>query len=157
MAFRCTFIFRRTPNRTAVNAARDIPMAWRDAVKKEIDGMLRRGIIEPVGDIPSSWCSPLVIVPKQNGQPRVCVDYTMLNKQVQRPLHPMRTPKDAVSSLPSGAQFFTTLDAANGYWQLPLDDDSQNLTTFITPWGRFQVLENANGTQFNGRRLLQKR
>ena len=134
----------------AVSAARNIPVAWRDNVKKEIDDMVRRGIIEPLGDIPSDWCSPLVIVPKQNGQPRVCVDYTMLNKQVHRPLYPLRTPKDAVSSLPPGAQFFTTLDAANGYWQLPLDGDSQMLTAFITPWGRFKFLRTPMGLNSTG-------
>ena len=134
----------------SVGAARDIPIAWRDTVKTEIDDMVRRGIIEPVGDVPSNWCSPLVIVPKHDGKPRVCVDYTMLNKQVQRPLHPLRTPKDAVSSLPPGAKFFSTLDAANGYWQLPLDEDSQSLTTFITPWGRFKFLRTPMGLNSTG-------
>ena len=134
----------------SVSVARNIPVAWKDTVKKEIDDMVLRGIIEPVGDVPSDWCSPLVIVPKQNGQPRVCVDYTMLNKQVHRPLYPLRTPKDAVSSIPAEARIFTTLDAANGYWQLPLDEDSQMLTTFITPWGRFKFLRTPMGLNSTG-------
>ena len=36
-----------------------------------------------------------------------------------------------------GAKYFTTLDAASGFWQIPLHEDSQLLTTFITPFGRY--------------------
>ena len=32
------------------------------------------------------------------------------------------------------------LDAVKGYWQVPLDEKSQNLTTFITPYGRYKFL-----------------
>ena len=38
---------------------------------------------------------------------------------------------------PSGAQHFSKLDAKNGYWSIPLDEGSQLLTTFHTPFGRF--------------------
>ena len=38
------------------------------------------------------------------------------------------------------AKFFTVLDAMKGYHQCPLDPDSQLLTTFITPFGRFKYL-----------------
>ena len=31
----------------------------------------------------------------------------------------------------------TKVDANSGYWQVPLDKASQELTTFITPIGRF--------------------
>ena len=35
------------------------------------------------------------------------------------------------------AQYFSQLDAASGSWQIPLHPESANLTTFITPVGRF--------------------
>ncbi|GFS95875.1 retrovirus-related Pol polyprotein from transposon 17.6 [Nephila pilipes] len=31
-------------------------------------------------------------------------------------------------------------DAKNGFWQLPLDEESSYLTTFCTPWGRYRFL-----------------
>ena len=35
----------------------------------------------------------------------------------------------------SGARIFSKLDANHGYWQIPLDDESQQLTTFNSPFG----------------------
>ena len=43
------------------------------------------------------------------------------------------TPKLAESKV------FSTLDAASGFWQIPIDEGSQLLTTFITPFGRYGI------------------
>ena len=40
----------------------------------------------------------------------------------------------------TNANFFTVLDALKGYHQCPLDNDSQILTNFITPFGRYKYL-----------------
>lgn len=37
----------------------------------------------------------------------------------------------------SKAKIFSTLDANNGFWQVPLDETSRSLTTFWTPFGRY--------------------
>lgn len=37
----------------------------------------------------------------------------------------------------SGSTVFSSLDATSGFWQIPLDKDSQRLTTFITPYGTY--------------------
>ena len=106
----------------------------RDEVEAEIKSMLVKGVIEPVGDEHADWCHPLVVVRKSNGKPRICVDLTKLNTYVQRPVHPFRTPKDAVSGIkPGDSSFFSTLDATSGYWQVELAKEDRPLTTFITP------------------------
>ena len=56
----------------ALYSARQIPLAQRLEVKKEIDKMLKLGIIEPLGDEPSQWCHPLVVVDKKK---RLSQDY----------------------------------------------------------------------------------
>ena len=51
------------------------------------------------------------------------------------------TPAQAVADIAANeAKIFTVLDALKGYHQCPLDQESQTLTTFITPFGRFKYL-----------------
>jgi hypothetical protein len=121
----------------AVHGARPIPYAWRDEFKRIIDDNVAKGVWEPVGDRPTDWCHPLVVVPKPNGKPRICVDLKKLNNQVCRPVHRMKTPREAIASITPNAKYFSTLDAFHGYWQLDLDEESRDLTCFISPYGRF--------------------
>ena len=49
------------------------------------------------------------------------------------------TPAEAVADIvASEAQVFTVLDAKKGYHQCLMDEQSQLLTTFLTPFGRFK-------------------
>ena len=140
---------------TSVTAARPIPFAWRAEVKAQLDDLLHRGIIVPVS-YPTEWCHPISCVPKNPTGFRLCVDLTGLNQYVKRPTYPCRPPHDAVTSLPSGNRWMSTLDAKMGYFQVPLADESQDLTCFITPWGRFKFVRcpmgcNASGDEYNRR------
>ena len=138
-----------------VNGPRPIPIPLREKTKKLIFDMVEQGIIQEVSE-PTDWVHPFTVVVKPDGSLRLCVDLRMLNKYVKRPHHPVRSPKDAVSAIPPGARYFTTLDAKSGYFQVELDKESQALTTFITPWGRFKHLRatmglNCAGDEFNRR------
>ena len=42
-----------------------------------------------------------------------------------------------LSQLSTG-KLFSKLDANSGFWQIVLAPESRALTTFLTPWGRFQ-------------------
>ena len=56
-------------------------------------------------------------------------------------IYPSTTPTEAVADITqSKAKYFTVFDALKGYHQCPLDKESQKLTTFITPFGRFKYL-----------------
>ena len=134
----------------AISTTRSIPFAWRDEVKANIDQMRRQGIVKQLGDVPTGWCHPLVIVPKPRGGIRLCVDLTRLNKFVRRPIHLMKTPKEAVSKIKPGSKYFTTLDAKQGYWQIPLAPECQKLTTFLSPWGRYLFLRSPMGLSSTG-------
>jgi transposase InsO family protein len=141
---------------TALSTARSIPFAWREEVKTQLEQMVAQGIIAPLaGDEPSPWLHPLVVVAKPKGGVRICTDLQSLNRQVERTPNPSMSPQDAVSNL-GKAQFFTTMDARSGYWQVPLDEESQMLTAFITPFGRFKYLRAPmgfvnSGDEYNSR------
>ena len=92
-------------------------------------------VISPV-TVPTEWCSGIVPVPKPNGRVRICVDLTPLNKAVQRKTHPMGSVDKSLAML-GESRLFMKLDANSGFWQIPVDDESKLLTTFITPFGCF--------------------
>ena len=120
----------------AATTPRRVPFPLLPKVEKELGRMLELGIIEHVTG-PTDWCAPMVPAEKKNkDQVRVCVDLKRLNKAVKRELYVLPTLEDIAPKL-AGAKVFSALDASSGFWQIPLDPDSQKLTTFITPMGRF--------------------
>ena len=124
-----------------VHTPRAIPFAFRDKLKAELDLLQAQGIIAPVTE-PTEWCAPIVVTPKKDTDKiRLCVDLSRLNRYVKRERYQSSTPAQAVADIAAeNAKVFTKLDALKGYHQCPLDEDSQRLTTFITPFGRFKYL-----------------
>ncbi len=118
-----------------VNAPRRIPIPLLPQLKEELGKLETQGIVQRVTE-PTDWCSPIVIAPKKNGSIRLCVDLRQLNKSVVRERFIIPTVEEVLGRI-SGAQIFSLLDAKHGFWQVPLAKESQRLTTFITPYGRF--------------------
>ena len=71
------------------------------------------------------------------GKVLLCVDFKKLNGAIKRVLFILPTP-DTIFSGMKGSKVFSTLDAVSGYWQMPLDESSSELTTFITESGRYR-------------------
>ncbi len=67
---------------------------------------------------------------------RICTDYKKLNAAIKRERYVLPTVEDILHKL-KGSTIFTKLDATSGFWQIPLDDESAKLTTFISPFGRY--------------------
>ena len=124
-----------------VSTPRSIPFAYRDKLKAELDLLLDQQIIAPVTEV-TEWCAPIVVTPKKNTEKiRMCVDLSHLNRYVKRERYQSPTPAEAIADIAaSSAKVFTVLDAMKGYHQCPLEKNSQLLTTFITPHGRFKYL-----------------
>ena len=65
-----------------VTTPRTVPLAYREKLQKEIDLLVRQGIIAPVTD-PTEWCAPIVVALKKNSDgTRMCTDLSKLNKFV---------------------------------------------------------------------------
>ncbi|XP_041453694.1 uncharacterized protein K02A2.6-like [Lytechinus variegatus] len=112
---------------------RRIPFHLRKKVEGKIEELLDKDIIEPISG-PTSWASPLVVVPKSNGEVRVCVDMRRANTAVVRERHPIPTLEETLEAL-NGAAVFSKLDLKWGYHQVELDDESRDITTFVTHKG----------------------
>ena len=104
-------------------------------VQAELQRMEQLGVITRV-DKPTDWCAGMVVVPKPNGNVRICVDLTKLNECVHRERLILPSVEQILAQL-TGAKVFSKLDANSGFWQIRLSEESAILTTFITPFGRF--------------------
>jgi len=106
----------------------------KDFIAKELQRMLQQGLIEKSK---GPWASPVVLVRKKNGGLRFCVDYRNLNKVTKRDEYPLPRIDDMMDAL-GGAEWFTSLDLASGYWQVEMDPNDKEKTAFITQFGTFQ-------------------
>ena len=96
--------------------------------------MKEEGIVEPST---SMWQSPVVMVKKKSGDLRFAVDYHKLNqvtKQISFPLPRLENIFDKLGQ--ANASWFSTLDLASGFWQVPLDPETKEKTSFVTNDGQ---------------------
>ena len=112
---------------------RRLPFHVRKDVEKKLQELQDLDIIEDV-EGPTPWVSPLVAVPKSNGDVRVCVDMRRANEAVIRERHPIPTLEETLAAL-HGAAVFSKLDLRWGYHQIELHPESRVLTTFSTHKG----------------------
>lgn len=97
---------------------RRIPAPLEKIVDDKVSDLLDKGIIEKV-DM-SNWISPLVVVPKDNGNDaRICVDMRRVNEVVAREKHPLPTIDDFLPEL-GGAKLFSKLDIKSAFHQVDI-------------------------------------
>ncbi|KAK2719404.1 hypothetical protein QYM36_005030 [Artemia franciscana] len=78
----------------------------------------------------------MVATEKKDGTLRTCINPVDLNKLIRRPLYPIPSLEDITSKL-HWVKYLSKLDARLGYWSLVLDDESSDLMTFNTIFGRY--------------------
>ena len=117
----------------------DRPRKCNINLKPEIEAELKQmedtGIIRKVREH-TDWCSSIVYSTKRDGSLRICLDPKRLNESIKRCPHKMPTLEE-INPAFVGAKHFNKLDAKAGYWSVQLEEQSQLLTTFRTPIGRY--------------------
>jgi transposase InsO family protein len=108
--------------------------ADRQVVEEELAKMLRLGVVRPSR---SPWGAPVVLVAKKDGSRRFCVDYRRLNDVTVKDRYPLPRITDMLESL-AGARVFSVLDAASGYWQIPMAEGDVQKTAFSCHAGLFE-------------------
>ena len=79
----------------------------------------------------------MVLVAKQDGTVRFCVDCHRLNAATKMDVYPPPRVDDQLDLL-SHSRYFTPLDLATGYWQASMTPESQEKTAFITHSGLYE-------------------
>ena len=112
---------------------RRFPIHIRKDIERALERLEQLGIIEKA-DGPISWVSPIIDVPKKNGEVRICVDMREANQAILREKHPMPTIDELIADL-NDFTIFSTLNLTNAYHQHELDTESRYITTFSTHIG----------------------
>lgn len=86
-----------------------------------ISGIIRNSI--------SPYASPVIIVKKQDGSDRLCVDFSALNRVTLKHRYPLPLIDDQLDRLGKG-NYFTTLDMASGFHQIPIQLDFMEKNRF---------------------------
>ena len=118
-----------------IHATRKVPVALKKRLKAELDRLCKLDVMEKT-EGPTEWVQSLVIVEKPNGDLRLCMDPNDLNKVILRE-HRHLPHKSEIFAEMAGAQYFTKLDASQGFYNIKLDKDSSKLCTVNTPFGRY--------------------
>ena len=113
-----------------------VAYALQPALERELDRMQRECILEPMEK--SEWATPLVIVPKSNGNIRICGGFKVtINQCVETKAYPLPTMENIFAHL-AGGHVFTKPNLSQAYLQLSVAEDSKDLLIINTPKGMFR-------------------
>lgn len=104
-------------------------------MREKIDEMLRLRVIAPS----DHWFQSPVVMVKQKGAYRFCVDYRTLNSATTPKRFPIPLNRDTFQQM-KGKRVLTLLDNRKGYYQLLLTAAATVWTTFWTPIGSYKYL-----------------
>lgn len=116
-----------------------LPPKHRDIIVDKVNQMVEQGLAEPSL---SAWNAPVLLVPKKGSKElkdyRLVIDYRRLNDVVQDDKFPASNIDDILDGL-GEAEFFSTLDMNQGYYQVQLDESSKEYTAFSTALGHYHL------------------
>lgn len=123
-----------------------IPEAHNEIVNEQVKQMLKDGIVVPSS---SPYNFPLLVVPKKmdaSGKKkwRVCIDFRQLNNHTIGDSFPLPNIQDILDKL-GRSRYFTALDCASGYHQIPIAENDRKKAAFSTSSGHFEFTKMAFG------------
>ena len=107
---------------------------YHEEIEKQEEEMLKQGVIEASSSPYRFWP---VIVTKKDGTYRFAIDYRALNKVTVPDRYPMPRIEELFNSI-CDSKYFTLLDLAAGFWQIPLEPNQRHFTAFSTHHGHWQ-------------------
>lgn len=118
-----------------------LPARHRQEISDQMEVLERDGVI---AQSDSPWNAPLLVVPKKpdvNGKVkyRVCVDFRRLNQVTIGDAFPLPNITDILDQL-GKSKYYSTLDLAQGYHQVPMNESDREKTAFSTDKGHYEFL-----------------
>ncbi|CAH2239025.1 jg23584 [Pararge aegeria aegeria] len=113
-----------------------LSMPEKERVREKINDLLKNKVIQ---ESSSEYASPIILVRKKTGDYRLCVDFRKLNSLTVKDKYPLPIIEDQVEKL-AGKRFFTSLDLSQGFYQIPMAQNSIPRTGFVTPEGHYEFL-----------------
>lgn len=105
-----------------------IPFQFQGHLQKHIDNLLRAKRVKPSN---TPWVSNIVLVMKKDGEMRPCIDFRKLNEVTVPDYFPI--PRiEAVLERIGHCGYYSALDAAKGFQQLRLDEESSYKAGILT-------------------------
>ena len=104
----------------------NIPSGLLDEVKEHLDHMLVVGANKPSK---SAWSNTVVLVSKNDGGFRFCINFQKLNAQTRKDTFLLPQIHDTIDAL-SGSKYYTTVNLLSGFRQTPMEESSKQYTTF---------------------------
>ena len=117
---------------------RRIPHGMFEEVKKQIEVMLKTGVIKPSH---SSWNSNIILALKKDSTWRLFTDLRLLNSRTIKDSYSIPRLEDTLDKL-AGAKFFSCIDLKNGYWQVEIEESDKHKTAFSVPGVGFYEYNN---------------
>src|SRR5581483_5583838 len=81
--------------------------------------------------------SPVVLVGKKSGKKRFCIDYRKLNTNTKIDVYLISRIDDLLEKFRI-SKWFTTIDLANRYWQIEMEEVDKEKTAFVCSQGLFE-------------------
>ncbi|XP_022564277.2 uncharacterized protein LOC106373000 [Brassica napus] len=103
-------------------------------LKQQLADLLDKGFIRPSS---SPWGAPVLFVKKKDGSMRLCIDYRGINNVTIKDKYPLPRIDELLDQL-QGASWFSKIDLASGYHQIPISEADIMKTAFRTRYGHFE-------------------
>ena len=129
------------------HARRKVPIESKEAIDKELDYLIEEEIITEQVE-PTPWVSSVTFPRKPNGEVRVCLDPSNLNKAIIREHHKPMTVKEIAHKL-VGAMVYTKADALKAFLQIHLTHEASLLTMFNSHRGWLRFLQMPFGAKMS--------
>ena len=104
------------------------------AFKKELDRLVQIKVLSPTGT--SEWGLPIFVTPKKENTIRWVSDLRELNKVVLRKQYPQPIISNILCKC-TGYSLFSKFDITMQYYTFELGEESKDLTTIVTLFGKY--------------------